>query len=142
MMEMDKLGHFFKKALLVEDSEDICDFYKEFFEMEELPLDIQMALPTDITAIGEKYDVLICDWFVGPQSAEKWLKKLESQKQLPDATIVATGMPDIEENVENLPVHVIYKPFDFYSLKDILINLKQSQLRPTLSTPGHPHLNF
>ena len=142
-MEMDKLGHFFKKALLVEDSEDICDFYKDFFEMEELPLDVLMALPSDdLLNIGEKYDVLICDWFVGPQSAEKWLKRLEALKQLPEATIVATGMPDIEENVENLPIHLIYKPFDFYSLKDILIGLKQSQLRPTLPLSGHPQINF
>lgn len=141
-MEMDKLGHFFKKALLVEDSEDICDFYKDFFEMEELPLDILMTIPSDDITIAEKYDVLICDWFVGPQSAEKWLKKLEGRKQLPEATIVATGMPDIEENIENLPIYLIYKPFDFYSLKDILINFKQSQLRPTLQVPGHPQINF
>ncbi|GEM_PF-4945468 len=141
-MEMDKLGHFFKKALLVEDSEDICDFYKDFFEMEELPLDILMALPTQDAPVGNTYDVLICDWFVGPQSAEKWLKKLDAQKQLPEATIIATGMPDIEENVKNLPIHLIYKPFDFYSLKDILIGLKQSQLRLTVPIPGHPQLNF
>lgn len=141
-MEMNKLGHFFKKALLVEDSEDICDFYKDFFEMEELPLDILMALPLGDVPVGDTYDVLICDWFVGPQSAEKWLKKLDAKKQLPEATIIATGMPDIEENVKNLPIHLIYKPFDFYSLKDILIGLKQSQLRLTLPIPGHPQLNF
>lgn len=137
-MEMDKIGHFYKRALLVEDSEDICDFYKDFFEMEELPLDVLMRIPDDSMRVGEKYDVLVCDWFVGPQSAEKWLKSLDQKKQLPAATIVATGMPDIEDNVTDLPIHLIYKPFDFYSLKDILINFKQNQgslMRPALGRP-------
>jgi len=141
-MGTEKLGNFFKKALLVEDSEDICDFYKEFFESEELSLDILMSIPSSSLSIGDNYDVLICDWFVGPQSAEKWLKKLEEQRQLPEATIVATGMPDIEDHIENLPIHLIYKPFDFYSLKDILINLKQNQLRRTLPPSDHQRLNF
>tara|TARA_B110001454_G_scaffold171291_1_gene162032 strand:- start:64544 stop:64969 length:426 start_codon:yes stop_codon:yes gene_type:complete len=141
-MEMDKIGHFYKKALLVEDSEDICDFYKDFFEMEELPLDVFMSIPDDSLEISGKYDLLICDWFVGPQSAEKWLKRLDQKKQLPQATIIATGMPDIEDNVSNLPIHLIYKPFDFYSLKDLLINFKQNQAHPTLSVPGLPQINL
>lgn len=81
-MEMDKLGHFFKRALLVEDSEDICDFYKDFFEMEELPLDILMAIPKDVTAIAETYDVLICDWFVGPSVCRKMVKEIGISKTI------------------------------------------------------------
>lgn len=142
-MKMDKLGHYFKKALLVEDSDDICDFYKDFFEMEGLPLDVLMSVPSDDQLnIGDKYDVLICDWFVGPQSVEKWLNRLNAVKQLPGATIIATGMPNIEEKVENLPVHVIYKPFDFYSLKDILIGFKQNRLRPISPLFDHQQINL
>lgn len=141
-MEVNKLGHFFKRALLVEDSVDICDFYKDFFEMEELPLDVLMTIPSQDLGVGDKYDVLVCDWFIGSQSAEKWLKQLEEKKQLPLATVVATGMPDIEDRVVNLPIYLIYKPFDFYSLKGILIGFKQNQMRPILPAPDRPHINF
>lgn len=65
---MNKLGYFFRKALLVEDSVDICGLYRYFFESQQL--DIRMTNLSDDLEISQ-YDILVCDWFVGPESAER-----------------------------------------------------------------------
>jgi DNA-binding response OmpR family regulator len=116
------LGYFFKKALLIEDCDDICDFYRSFFEIEELPLEIMTTIPQDEIDMSQ-YDVVICDWFVGSSSAEKWLRHLNDKNQLPVATVVATGLLEAEDIINDLPIHLIFKPFAFYRLKDFLVDI-------------------
>ena len=131
MNQYPTLGSAFKRALLIEDSIDICDFYKDFFEAECLPLDILTSIPSDFSGLRERYDVLICDWLVGHQSARSWINRVQEKKELPRITIIATGLSGIEEEVADLPVLLIYKPFDVYSLKDILLGLKENLKNPS-----------
>lgn len=129
-MTTAKLGTFFKRALLIEDSSEICDFYREFFEGENLPIDIMTELPDDEFNVSDRYDILICDWLVGRGSAKNWLTAINKGQRLPLVTIVATGMLSIEEELENMPIKVVYKPFDFFRLKEIMIDLTKNRLHP------------
>jgi DNA-binding response OmpR family regulator len=129
-MEIIKLGSTFKKALLVEDSIDICDFYQEFFAFEQLQLDIMNTVPNNDLNIKDEYDVLVCDWLVGSKSSKEWLSNLHKENKLPKVTIVATGLIGIEDQLEGIPALLVYKPFDFYSLKGLMLNLKYTQYFP------------
>jgi DNA-binding response OmpR family regulator len=121
-MKNENLGYYFKKALLIEDCHDICDFYKSFFEMEELPLEIMTTIPEGDFDMSQ-YDLVVCDWFVGANSAEKWLRHLNDTNQLPLATVVATGLLEVEDIVNDLPIHLIFKPFAFCRLRDFLVEI-------------------
>ncbi|GEM_PF-3612981 len=41
-----------------------------------------MAIPKNVTAIAETYDVLICDWFVGPSVCRKMVKEIGISKTI------------------------------------------------------------
>lgn len=126
-MEMVKLGSKFKRVLLVEDNDDICDFYKDFFEGEDLAIDVAKAVPNNKLNISDTYDILICDWLVGTQSAKEWIVNLHQLQKLPAITIIATGMMGLEDQTEGIPLEIVYKPFDFDNLKELIFRLKKNQ---------------
>ncbi len=127
-MPSQKISKLFKRALLIEDNLDICDFYRDFFEIENLSLDILHEIPTETINVGDTYDILVCDWLIGPCTVKNWIESLYSHNQLPQVTVVATGMLGIDDQLEGLPIQLIYKPFDFDCLRDIFLNLRQSRL--------------
>ena len=120
-----KLGNIFKRALAIEDSEDVGEMYKDFFDSEGLALDLVCSV-SQVSEI-EKYDLLICDWLLGRGTAKKWLMDMKQLKKLPKVVIIITGMVDIEMEVHDLPCLVIYKPFEFTALKEEILKLKLIQ---------------
>ncbi len=128
-MSTPKLGTVFKRALLVEDSEDICDLYKDFFESENLAFDILKEIPKTDLNVKAQYDLLLSDWMIGVNSVKSWLASLAAHDQLPIVTIIATGMLGVDQQLDPLPIKIIYKPFDFTDLRELMLGFKES--------PGH-----
>ncbi len=129
-MEAEKLGTKFKRALLVEDNDDICDFYRDFFEGEDLSIDVVKKIPGNKLNISDTYDILICDWLVGPQNAREWIFNLHRLNKLPAVTVIATGMMGLEEQIGGIPASIVYKPFDFEDLKSLIFTIEKNQKHP------------
>lgn len=119
-----KLGDVFKKALAIEDSEEVGEMYRDFFESEGLALDLMSSVVEVNEAVIEKYDLLICDWVLGRGTAKDWLIHMQQLNKLPKAVVIVTGMADLESEFKELPGHIIYKPFDFSVLKEAILQFK------------------
>lgn len=123
---MKSLSEKFKKALIIEDDESLCDIYKEILDLENISIDIATNIATAENLLGTNdYDLLIVDWNLNGHSSSQILNNKKFKDRIPSATLIITGYSDHEDFDKDLvkTFNVLYKPFSLDLLRNVLIDL-------------------
>lgn len=120
---MSDLKQKYKKILIIEDDESLCQIYAEFFKDEHIQVDLAHTLKEAEQLLNQnKYDLSIVDWNLRGQPATILLKSTSFQNFPKGSVLIITGYSDHEDFDRDIleKYNVLYKPFSIEIFRNVL----------------------